>query len=297
MDLVVQVPRFPQPGETVLGSDFSQHNGGKGANQAVATARMGGKVRMIGRVGADDFGNRLRTGLMQEGINVNAVLQAQVPTGVALISVGPVGQNTIIVSPGANSRLRGDQLRESEFEEAKVVLLQMESPLETVIKSAQLGKEKGATVVLNAAPALPSTYKILPYIDILVVNESEAELLTQQTLTNTEEALAVAELLREKCPAVIITLGERGSVFSTPTESRYVEAFKIEALDSTAAGDAFIGAFAVGLQEGMEMAQAVRFGNAAGALAVTKHGAQASLPTRLEVDELCAQINSARTEQ
>lgn len=286
MDLVIHLKRHPVPGETLLGSDYESHHGGKGANQAVASARMGGKVRMVGRVGQDGFGERLRKGLEQEGINVHATLPVHAPTGVAFIAVNDEGQNTIIVSPGANSRLRPENLSPAEFAGASVVVMQLEIPLETVYHAATLGREAGAKVVLNAAPATKLSDKLLGLINVLVVNESEAEALAGRKPDSPETALAVAATLRQTTPTVVVTLGSQGAVWASPDGSGHQPVFPVEVSDTTAAGDAFIGALAVALGEGQSLAQAVRLGAAAGALATTKAGAQPSLPGREDAEQL-----------
>lgn len=300
MDLVVRVKRHPVPGETLLGSDYETHHGGKGANQAVAAARMLGRpqtpgkgglaaaqsagVRMIGRVGQDEFGNQLRNALKREGINVNATIPIAAPTGVAFIAVNDQGQNTIIVSPGANHRLRPENLSPAEFEGAQVVVLQLEIPLDTVRKAAELGKQAGAKVILNAAPAQKLPDKLLESVDILVVNESEALGLTGVLPDSPEMALEVARVLSEKTPTVVITLGEQGAVWVGPEGSGHQPVLKVEVLDTTGAGDAFIGALATAICEGKPLPQAVQRGCVAGALAATRVGAQSSLPWREDVN-------------
>ncbi|MCX7783973.1 MAG: ribokinase [Meiothermus sp.] len=301
MDLVVRVKRHPVPGETLLGSDYETHHGGKGANQAVAAVRMLSRtlltakgattaaaqsagVRMIGRVGQDEFGNQLRNALKREGINVNATIPIAAPTGVAFIAVNDEGQNTIIVSPGANHRLRPENLSPAEFEGAQVVVLQLEIPLDTVRRAAELGRQAGARVILNAAPAQKLPDKLLESIDILVVNESEALGLTGVLPDSPEMALEVAGVLSEKTPTVVITLGEQGAVWVGPEGSGHQPVLKVEAVDTTGAGDAFIGALATAICEGKALPQAVQRGCVAGALAATRVGAQSSLPWREDVN-------------
>lgn len=283
MDMVVRMKLHPVPGETVLGSDYETHHGGKGANQAVAAARMGAKVRMVGRVGTDEFGKRLRQGLLREGINVHAVVPMNVPTGVAFIAVNEATQNTIIVSPGANSKLRPDNLAPSEFEGANAVVMQLEIPLDTVKKAAQMGREAGAKIIVNAAPAQKLSEKFLSLIDILVVNESEACTLAGCTVDGPNNALDAAKALQLYCPTVIVTLGEQGAVWVTPEGEGHQSAFSVDEVDSTGAGDAFIGAMATAVCEGQDIATAVRWGCAAGSLATSRAGAQPSLPHRGEV--------------
>lgn len=301
MDLVVKVKRHPVPGETLLGSDYETHHGGKGANQAVAAVRMLSRslqtakgattataqsvgVRMIGRVGQDEFGNQLRNALKREGINVNATIPIAAPTGVAFIAVNDEGQNTIIVSPGANHRLRPENLSPAEFEGAQVVVLQLEIPLDTVRRAAELGRQAGARVILNAAPAQKLPDKLLECVDILVVNESEALGLTGVLPDSPEMALEVAKVLSEKTPTVVITLGEQGAVWVGPQGWGHQPVFKVEAVDTTGAGDAFIGALATAICEGKDLPQAVQRGCVAGALAATRVGAQSSLPWREDVN-------------
>lgn len=301
MDLVVRVKRHPQPGETLLGSDYETHHGGKGANQAVAAARMlarsaqakgttsspGLGVRMIGRVGQDAFGQQLRSALKREGINVHATLPIAAPTGVAFIAVDEGGQNTIIVSPGANLRLRPENLSPAEFDGARVVVLQLEIPLETVRRAAELGRQAGAKVILNAAPAQKLPDRLLELIDILVVNETEAFGLSGVQPDSPEMALEVAQLLAEKVPTVIITLGEQGAVWVSPDGQGHQAVPEVEVMDTTGAGDAFIGAVATAICEGIPLAQAVKRGCVAGALATTRVGAQPSLPWR---EDVCARL-------
>jgi len=301
MDLVVKVKRHPVPGETLLGSDYETHHGGKGANQAVAAARMSNRnslrakgaatayaqsvgVRMIGRIGQDEFGNQLRNALKREGINVNATIPIAAPTGVAFIAVSQEGQNTVIVSPGANHRLRPENLSPAEFEGAQVVVLQLEIPLDTVRRAAELGRKAGAKIILNAAPAQKLPDKLLEYVDILVANESEALGLTGVLPDSPKMALEVARLLIEKTPAVVVTLGGQGAVWMGPEGSGYQPALEVEVVDTTGAGDAFIGALATATCEGKTMSQAVQHGCVAGALAASKAGAQSSLPMREDVN-------------
>jgi len=303
MDLVVRVPRHPQPGETLLGSAYETHPGGKGANQAVAAARAGGRVVMIGRVGQDAFGQRLREGLQQDGIDASAVLAVAAPTGVAFIAVDEAGQNSIIVSPGANATLTEGDLTaaqlsgEALFAGAKVVLLQLETPLESVLAAARLGRAAGAMVILNLAPAQALTAAQLRDVDLLLVNESEAAALlnVSEAEVNAQPEAAAAKLLA-LVPRAVITLGARGAAWADRRQVGLQPAFAVRVVDTTAAGDAFAGALAVALAGGKTLAQAVRFAAAAGALAVTKVGAQPSLPSRAEIAALLDPSESERSE-
>ena len=289
MDLVVWVERHPKPGETVRGSDMRRFPGGKGANQAVAAARLGAQVRMVGRVGLDENGAELLRRLENEDIDVIGVQRVGTPTGVALISVDAQGQNAIIVSPGANARLLPEDLTPELFKDAGVVVLQLETPLETVQRAAELGRAAGARVLLNAAPAQTLPPELLRLLDVLVVNEFEAAQIAASTEPKTsEEALALARALSRLVPLVVVTLGEHGLVWAGASSEGTMPPFEVEPVDTTAAGDAFVGGLAAALAAGEPLEQALRFGSAAGALATTKPGAQPSLPRVNAINRLLA---------
>ena len=268
MDLVVRVSRLPRPGDTVLGDRLHTIPGGKGANQAVASARLGARVRMIGRVGADAFGVDLVAGLGEDGVDTSGVaIDASEPTGAALIVVDRDGQNTITVAPGANSTV-GDaevmRLRQG-LGPGDVVVLQLEIPLPAVLAAIEAAHEAGAFVILNAAPSAALAGRRMPNVDLLIVNEGEAAELGGQGL-------------RESVGALAVTLGAAGSiVFEKDRETR-IEPQRVDAVDGTAAGDALVGAAAYSLARGSSVADAIRLGSAAGAAAVTKMGARPSLP-------------------
>ena len=290
MDLVVAVERHPKPGETIIGGDLQRFPGGKGANQAVAAARLGARVRMVGRVGADAYGTELKRVLGAEGIATAEVAEVEAPTGVALISVSEDGQNAIIVSPGANARLQPDDLGPALFANASVTVLQLETPLETVRRAAELGREAGARVLLNAAPARGLPDELLGALDVLVVNEFEAaQVAGAAEPESPEAALALARELARRVPVVVVTLGARGLVWAGDGGEGHLPAFEVEPVDTTAAGDAFVGGLAAALAAGEPLEQALRFGSAAGALAATRPGAQPSLPRRAEVEGLLRQ--------
>ena len=283
MDLVVETERFPAPGETLLGQRFSTFPGGKGANQAVAAARLGAPVRMIGRVGADKFGDALLATLQNDGVDTRWVQQdAQAASGVALITVSADGQNTIVVAAGANGRLSAQDVTAAEaaFIDAGAVVLQLEIPLPAVEAAARLGRKHGAAVVLNPAPAQPLSDELLALADYLVPNQTELELLSGQP----DLERGMRALMERGVRNLVVTLGERGARWVSPAGTLDAPAFAVRAVDTVAAGDAFVGAFSAALAEGRPVQEALLRGNAAGALAVTRAGAQPSLPTRAELE-------------
>lgn len=296
MDLVVRASHIPIPGETVLGSDFGTFPGGKGANQAVAAARQGASVTFVGRVGADAFGRQLVAGLQGEGIDTHHVgVDETAATGVALIILDAAGENSIVVALGANGRLMPKQIRTSEaaFRGADVLLLQLETPLKSVLMAARQAKIHQVRVVLNPAPAQMLPLELLALVDVLVPNETELALLTGlpvDTLERIEEAART--LLAQGVSALVVTLGGRGALIVEQNRpASYVPAFAVEVVDTTAAGDSFAGALSVALAEGTSLRAAVTRGCAAGALATTRLGAQPSIPTRTQVVQLVAAQN------
>jgi ribokinase len=297
MDLVVRAPRFALGGETILGHTFNTIPGGKGANQAVAARRQGADVCMIGRVGGDAFGEIMSRNLEREGINTERVLGDQgESSGVALITVDDSGENTIIVVAGANGRLSAADTEAASrlIADADILLMQLEIPLAVVEQAAQVARAGGATVILNAAPAQPLTTQMLSLVDYLVVNETEALLLACRapTTDGTASPYEAARLLQALgAHNVVVTLGAEGALLlSARGTSEMVPAFKVRAVDTTAAGDAFVGAFAARLGAGVQPAAALRWANAAGALAVTMEGAQPSLPSFAEVERFLGDL-------
>jgi ribokinase len=290
MDFVVQVDKLPLPGETVLGSGFGTIPGGKGANQACAAGKLGGRVRMVGRVGEDVFGGQLKQSLAASGVDTGAVWSTKgTPTGVALIFVQAGGQNQIVVASGANGSLTPEDVgRGLEGVATGFLLLQLESPMGAVETAASLGRQQGLSVVLDPAPARPLSDALLANVDVLTPNESEAMVLLDRRAgeVSLEDAPEVARALRRRGPkAVVLKLGEKGAFLDDGTGGRHVPGLEVEAVDATAAGDTFNGALAVALAEGREMAQALGFANAAAAISVTRLGAQASTPGRDEVEK------------
>jgi len=292
MDLVARAPRIPEPGETIIGTGFRTAPGGKGANQAVAAARLGAQVSMVGRVGVDAFAGQLLDNIAAAGVDHTFVVQdSEAATGVALIVVDDAGQNSIVVASGANMCLVPADVDAAEavISSADVLLLQLESPLETVTRAAELAHAHGVRVILNPAPARSLPAALLSIVDVLVPNEGETALLTGLPVGSDAEAEAAAAALRDiGVGTVILTLGQRGAILASEKGTQLLPAFDVSPVDTTAAGDAFVGGFAVALAEGRTLAEAVRWGNAAGALATTKLGAQPSLPTRRALEEMLA---------
>ena len=289
-DMIIQLDRIPRPGETLLGGEFTSAAGGKGANQAVAAARAGGGVTFIARVGDDMFGEKAIQGFVKDAINVDHVMKDRnSPSGVALIFVAKDGENSIAVASGANAKLTPADLKKAKKEivTANTLVMQLETPLDTVTAAAKMAYEKGVRVILNPAPAQPLDDDLLRWVTILTPNETEAQTLTGVRVTNeTAAAKAAKVLLARGVQTVIITLGARGSYVATAQGSFLAPGFKVKAVDTTAAGDVFNGALAAALAEGQSLGTAVRFANAAGALSVTVMGAQPSAPTRRQIEKM-----------
>jgi len=292
MDLVIRTPRAPGAGETVRGYGFRTIPGGKGANQAAAVGRLGGAVSMIGRVGSDEFGERLVASLGQQGVDTGHVkVDSAAPTGVAVITVEDSGENRIIVSPGANGRVCTEDIDEAKdlLAEAKVIVLQFEVPLEVVEYAIEKATEYPAKVILNPAPAAQVSDEFLSRVDCLVPNETETRILTGIEVVDLATAgRAGKDLLSRGVRQVVITLGEKGALWLTQGSTMHIPAIKVRPVDTTAAGDAFVGGLAVGMVRGLVMEDAVRYGGCAGALTVMKLGAQTSLPSADQVGALFA---------
>jgi ribokinase len=292
LDMVIQSARIPQPGETVLGGEFTMTAGGKGANQAVAAARLGADVTFVARVGADTFGSQALEQFQAEGIRTDFLVRdREAAHGVALILVDRNGENAIAVAPGANARLSPEDVQRAEaaVAECDILLLQLEVPLPAVERAVALGKKHGKRVLLNPAPYLAVPDALLAQVDILTPNETEAEMLLGGGaaglggIANTAE-----ELIRRGVGAVIVTLGKEGVFVVTPQTQYHVAGRHVKAVDTTAAGDAFSGALAVFVAEGLGFRDAVWRAVCASALSVTRLGAQSSLPTRAELEAAAA---------
>jgi ribokinase len=288
-DMIIKTAKIPKPGETVIGGMFSMAAGGKGANQAVAAARAGGKVAFIARVGIDLFGEQAMKGFVNDKIDVSHVIKdREAPSGVALIFVDEKGENSISVASGANANLSSIDIKAAEkvISNADILLMQLETPLETVHAAAKIAKKRGVKVILNPAPAQPLEDALLRHITILTPNETEAELLTGISIKNEADAEKAADTILDKgIELVLITLGARGVFAKDKKFKGIIPAFAVQPVDTTAAGDVFNGALAVALAEKRPLAEAIRFANAAAAISVTRLGAQPSAPKRKEIED------------
>lgn len=296
MDLVARSPRLPIPGETLTGYDFSAVPGGKGANQAVASARLGLPTQMVGRVGSDSFGRELLAHLGWAGVKRDRLhVDPSTHSGVAMIAVDAQAENHIIVVPGANGHVgKEDVARLNDLlSAAKVLLLQLEIPLPAVLQAAAAAREMGVTVILDPAPATPLPQELYALIDVITPNQIEAGQLVGFPVPNTEMAAEAALVLRDRgVKTAIIKMGERGALCISPDERFVKPAFNVNAVDTVAAGDAFNGALGAALAEGRSLQQAVTWGTAAGAIAVTRLGAQSAMPSRTELMQFLEKMNS-----
>ena len=295
MDLRIRTPRLPAPGETLTGSGFDTDGGGKGANQAVAAARQGARVAMLGAVGQDAHGAALLAALQADGIDTDAVERiAGTPSGTAAILLMPDGENSIVVIPGANHALTPERVRAqaARLRQARVVVAQLECPLDAVAEALAIAREAGAVTVLNAAPVQPLGEALLGQLDWLVVNEIEAAALAGMPVPGPAEARAVAEQLRQRGPRqVLVTLGAEGLVLAGPEGTLALPAPRVQAVDTTGAGDTVVGALAAALAAGRPLREALTRAQAAAALAVTRLGTQSAMPTAAEVDALVADLH------
>lgn len=287
IDLVARAPRLPAPGESLTGTSFTTVPGGKGANQAVACAHLGEHTLMIGRVGDDIFGSKLIDHLKKEGVHVEGVsITSNTPSGVAVIALSESGENAIIVIPGANGTVGADDLNylRSHLHEARVLLLQLEIPMSAVLEAARLARAQGVTVILDPAPAQPLPEELYHLVDIITPNTSEASSLVGFPVRTAGDAHQAAQVLRQHgVSSVVVKMGGEGAYSLTDQGGKYWTPYPVKVVDTVAAGDAFNGALAASLSAGLPLMEAINWGMAAGALAVTKPGAQEAMPYREEV--------------
>jgi ribokinase len=289
MDLVVKSARIPVPGETILGGEFLMVPGGKGANQAVAAAKLGVPVAFVARLGNDLFGRKSLDNFRLEGVDTTYVtLTSDAPSGVALITVDEAGNNAIVVAPGANARLSPEDVRRAQaaIQSAGALVAQLEVPMNTVQCAAEIACEAGVPFLLNPAPAQRLSPELLGRCAVLTPNETEAQILTGIEVVDADSAGRAADvLLRAGAKAVIVTMGSKGFLLADTEGTEFVPGLEVKAVDATAAGDAFMGSLAVALAEGRDLREAAAFANHVAAISVTRLGAQPSMPTRHEVDE------------
>jgi ribokinase len=286
-DMVIKSDKLPAPGETVIGGVFLMNAGGKGANQAVAVAKLGAEVVFVSKVGNDIFGKQALEGFQNLGMNTDFVfIDNENPSGIALILVDCHGENNISVASGANANLQISEVQEAinQIQKGDIVLLQLEIPLATVTEAIKKCAEKGAMVILNPAPAQKLDESVFEFVSLITPNETEAELLTGIKVIDLASAELAAKAFHEKrIPEVIITLGSKGAFYSNETKRVLIPSPKVEAIDSTAAGDIFNGALCVAISEGQAIEDAITFACKAASISVTRMGAQASAPTREEI--------------
>lgn len=289
-DMVIKTDHLPAPGETVLGGSFMMNPGGKGANQAVAAARLKGHVSFIAKTGNDLFGKQSVEQYRNEGINVEYIYSdPALPSGVALIIVDVNGENSITVASGANGSLSPEDIRKAQpaIEKADILLMQLEIPMETVEYAARTGKEQGLKVILNPAPARALPEKLLQNLYMIIPNETEAEILSGIKVTDWESARKAADIISAKgVDTVVITMGSKGALVKEKGQYHEVPVAKVKPIDTTAAGDTFCGALCVALSEDKSVIDAVKFANKCASISVTRMGAQSSLPHREEIDTL-----------
>ena len=287
-DLIMQVDKTPGPGETIIGKKFSVTPGGKGANQAVAAARSGGDVSFIGCIGKDVFGNLAIEKLDKDNIDTSSIYrESDAPSGMALVYVDADGENSISIAPGSNFELSPKNIDESlgTLSNTKIILTQLEIPIETVEHAAQLAQERGITFILDPAPAASLSDNLMGNVDIITPNETEAEKLTGIALTNETNIRSACEKLHKQgVGTIIITLGSRGAFLSNSDYCLLIPTYKVDPIDTTGAGDIFNGALARAMSEYEDIREAIKFANAAAAISVTKLGAQASAPKKSEIE-------------
>ena len=287
MDLVVNVDEMPKKGQTLIGSSFKEVPGGKGANQAVAIARLGGDINMIGKVGSDSFGKTLIEQLKNDNVDTEYVQIENCASGVAMITVDKNAENSIVVAPGANFRVLEEDIDKciDGIKKSDIVVLQLETPLNTIKYALEKSKELGKYTILNPAPAVKLGDEIIRNVDLLTPNETELEIISGVSIETEEDIQKAAQIMIEKgVKELIVTLGSKGSLYINKEKSMFKKAYRVEAVDTTAAGDSYTGALAVALSQDKKMEDAMDFASKVGALSVLKEGAQSSLPTLEDVE-------------
>ena len=287
MDLVVNVDEMPKKGQTLIGSKFREIPGGKGGNQAVAASRLGGDVRMIGKVGDDGFGQRLLNQLKADKVNTDYIQVEEGPSGVAVITVDKNAENSIVVSPGANFKLTESDIDKciDAIKESNVVVIQLETPIDTIKYALEKSKELGKFTILNPAPAVKLGDDIIKNVDLLTPNETELEILSGVSIESEEDIQKAANIMIQKgVKQLIVTLGSKGSLYLDKDKIEFKKSYKVEAIDTTAAGDSYTGALSVAFSQGKSIDEAMDFASKVGALCVTKVGAQTSIPNLYDIE-------------
>lgn len=286
-DMTVKTSTLPAPGETVLGGDFTMSPGGKGANQAVAAIRAGGEVSFICKVGRDQFGDNALDHYSEEGIDISASLRSDRPSGVALITVDRDAENCIVVASGANADFSVEDVRNSRalLQSCDILLMQLEIPIPAVVEAARIASEAGATVVLNPAPYYELPEEVFRHVSLFIPNRTELSSFSGVEVSDVESAVRAAGVLFGKgVGKMIVTMGSRGSLIVEKDGHEFIPALKVDAVDTTGAGDTYCGALCVALAEGKPLPEAARFATASSAISVTKMGAQTAIPSRAEID-------------
>ena len=286
-DLIIQVDTLPKPGQTVLGGKFVTASGGKGGNQAIAVARLGGEIIFLASIGRDNFGDALIQNYSDAAIDTALIYRPNCPSGIAMIYVAKNAENTIAVAPGSNGLLSSEHIRDAatHFQSAKIVLAQLEIPIETVLESAKTAQKNHARFILNPAPAQNLPAAIFPLIDSITPNQTEAKMLSGIDVVDQKSAIDAAGIIHKTgVKNIIITLGSQGALLYNRDMIKMIPGYQVNAIDTTAAGDTFNGALAYALNKGKKMIDAIIFANKAAALSVTRLGAQSSIPTLKEVE-------------
>lgn len=287
MDLVVNVDNMPKKGQTIIGNSFKEVPGGKGANQAVAIAKLNGSVKMVGKVGNDGFGQTLINALDKDNVNTDYIKTDDISTGVALITVDKNAENSIVVAPGANYKLKEEDIDEciDAIKTSDIVVVQLETPINTIKYALKKAKELGKYTILNPAPAVKLEDEIIKNVDLLTPNETELEILSGVKINNEDDIQIASKVMIEKgVKELIVTLGSKGSLYINKENYKFKKAYKVDAIDTTAAGDSYTGALAVALSQDKNIEEAMDFASKVGALCVMKEGAQISLPTLKDVE-------------